>query len=428
MASLFRPVTVKVPPANAEKTSVNGKPGVRWKNRKGQWTIGVLTAGGKVRVRSPVWWIEYTDHTGNRRRERISTDRAAAEYRRAEIVREVERARVGLPSMSASPSVRPLLELAAAYRDHLAAKGRSNKHFVLTYQRICTVLTDCGWVLIRDVTADGWHRWAAGQRADGGLSAESCNHYLRAVRGMLRWVGTNPLASVEPFHADSARVLVRRVLDADTFARLIATTRASTKVYLGLAGPDRAALYLCAARTGLRAGVLAQLTTADIRLDDPLPNIPTTAGQQKSRKAHVAPIAPDLAAMLRGWLEGRTGVLWPGNWHRHQAAAKMLRRDLRAAGIPAVTGDGSYDFHALRSQCGTDLARAGVSLSVAQQFLGHSTPALTAKHYLRLTLEDLAKAAGQLGCQPQTDVLDEGARSDKPDAGTDPSARRKPRR
>ncbi len=75
----------------------------------------------------------------------------------------------------------------------------------------------------------------------------------------------------------------------------------------------------------------------------------------------------------------------------------MLRTDLKAAGIEWKNDEGQrIDFHALRTTFVTQLARAGVTLATAQRLARHSTPALTAKNYTRLELNDLAGSVAML--------------------------------
>jgi Phage integrase family len=105
-------------------------------------------------------------------------------------------------------------------------------------------------------------------------------------------------------------------------------------------------------------------------------------------------------------------------------AAKMMRHDLAAAGIPyAIEGpDGPLfaDFHALRHSYLTLGGRAGIDLRTLQELAGHSTPVLTAR-YSHRRLHDLAgaveklpsvlsapataRATGTEGASPTRDVL-----------------------
>jgi len=72
----------------------------------------------------------------------------------------------------------------------------------------------------------------------------------------------------------------------------------------------------------------------------------------------------------------------------HVASTKGLRRDLKQAGLPYTSDAGTLDLHALRATYATLLARAGVSLAQTQRLMRHSTPALTARTYLKLRIED----------------------------------------
>ncbi len=104
--------------------------------------------------------------------------------------------------------------------------------------------------------------------------------------------------------------------------------------------------------------------------------------------AGVLPLPVWLAGELQAWLRGRKGPLWPvGRWFK---TAATLQRDLARARIPYVDDSGRvFDFHALRSQYITGLARAGVPQAKTQKMARHSDPKLTAKHYTHLDLSEL---------------------------------------
>ena len=67
----------------------------------------------------------------------------------------------------------------------------------------------------------------------------------------------------------------------------------------------------------------------------------------------------------------------------------MIRIDLAGAGIEYTDANGDdFDFHALRHQFISDLAKAGVSLRVTQELARHSKPELTANIYTHLSAKD----------------------------------------
>lgn len=323
----------------------------------------------------------------------------------AMIVQDVERQKGGLRPAAQLTTVEALVSLADEYRTYLLDLGRTEQHADDTRRRIVAVARDCQWTTVADVTLGRWVRWVGQARGDGsGFSAETINHHLRSLRAFFRWlvqearIPADPLAGAKLLNADADRRIRRRVLSPDEFRRFIDSTRASTVRRVHLDGPSRAALYLMAARTGLRSAVLARLTPESLRLEHSVPHIPVEARRQKSRKALSVPIPRAVLEELRSWLESRgSGPLWPGKWHIHGHASSMVYRDLRDAGLEPDTPDGQFDFQALRGQCATDIARAGVPLSVTQAYLGHSSPTVTAKHYLHVGLEDLGAAADRLG-------------------------------
>ncbi len=115
---------------------------------------------------------------------------------------------------------------------------------------------------------------------------------------------------------------------------------------------------------------------------------PTVAIDAKNRKAETLPLHPGLAAMLAHWIAPGS-PLWDGNWAKRNWAAALLRRDLKAAGIPYRTAAGVADFHVLRHSFITAMGKAGVELSVRQSLARHSDPKLTMR-YTHLGMEDLA--------------------------------------
>jgi integrase len=169
--------------------------------------------------------------------------------------------------------------------------------------------------------------------------------------------------------------------------------------------------YLVAASTGLRAGELHSLTDASFDLDDTPPTVTVEAGDSKHKERDLVPLRADLVPLLRSWL--RPGPLWPGTWHKK--AAKMIYRDLgvaRAAWIKEAEDDPAerkareqsdflcerdrdglvFDFHGLRGQFVTSLARAGVHPRTAQKLARHKTLALTMQNYTHTDLADMATA------------------------------------
>jgi integrase/recombinase XerC len=247
------------------------------------------------------------------------------------------------------------------------------------------------------------------ERLCRGIGAATSSHYLVAARAFTRWLAeTDPprtdrdrLASLKRLNADVDVRRGRRELEAEELRRLLEVTRDSGRSFRGLAGPDRYALYATACGTGFRAAGLASLTPESFDLDAEPPTVTLAARRNKSRVLKVQPLPPDVAGLLREYLDGKPAgrPVWGGPWASDRRAAEMLRIDLEAAGIPyAAEGpDGPLyaDFHALRHTYLTLGGRAGIDLRTLQELAGHSTPNLTAR-YSHRRLHDLAGAVEKL--------------------------------
>src|SRR5262249_44294829 len=133
-------------------------------------------------------------------------------------------------------------------------------------------------------------------RAARGAAAETVNHHARALQAFGRWLAgkrwpTNPFDTLSLLNVTTDRRHDRRELAADEVRRLLATAQASDWTFRGLAGPDRAALYLTACSTGFRVRALAGLTPADFALGADLPAVVLPARLAKNKKGKVQPLA-----------------------------------------------------------------------------------------------------------------------------------------
>ncbi len=198
--------------------------------------------------------------------------------------------------------------------------------------------------------------------------------------------------------------LVRRPATGDELRKFLAVT-STGKPFRGLTGGDRAILYRVAVETGLRASELASLTTSSLDLDARIPTITVAASYCKRRRLDVQPIRQEVSDALREWLrlrhaevlqfDGTSSLkLWPGTWF--EKAAKMLQRDLEAAGLEVETEDGRIDFHCLRGTFATNLALAGVSPKATQELMRHSDINLTMMTYTNLRISDVAADLNRL--------------------------------
>lgn len=98
----------------------------------------------------------------------------------------------------------------------------------------------------------------------------------------------------------------------------------------------------------------------------------------------------DLEAARRAWLE------------ESDSAAERIRREKSDTLVYVDEAGRVFDFHALRHQFITNLARSGVSPKEAQVLARHSTITLTMDRYTHLGMVDLSSALDRLPSLPSS--------------------------
>jgi integrase len=310
-----------------------------------------------------------------------------------------------LTSFAAAPLTRDrLVDLAAQWRDLIAARGRRPDYVTERYKEVCWVLAQAGYEL-----TDAAVTIALGRLRDGGMGLRSCNKYLGSIKSFCAWLARpsarlipfNPLAEIPAFQQKRDRRYLRTSF-LPVLAKLLATTAASRRLYRGVPGRDRAELYHAAACTGLRLGTLKAIDVGQFHLDaQPVAFVTVRADQLKDAEDLILPIQPDSAARLRKYLAGRPrhGRAFRTPPHDYDFT-RMLRKDLAEAGIQpyrrVTLADGRtrledmLDFHALRHTFGSWCASSGVPLTTTQKWMGHSEPSLTANVYTHVVAPDQA--------------------------------------
>lgn len=240
------------------------------------------------------------------------------------------------------------------------------------------------------------------ERSTRGIGPVTVNHYITAIKGFSRWLVkdrrtiSDPLQFLSHLNPDVDLRHQRRTLPEAEFSRFVEATGAG-KAHGGLTGPARLVLYVLAANTGLRAGELASLAPESFDLGAIPASVTVAASYSKRRRKDVLPLRPDVAALMKQYLEDRPKgqPVFPGNWPDHAAA--MIQRDLQAAGLPYQDERGLFfDFHALRHTFITNLASGGVHPKVAQVLARHSTITLTMDFYTHTDHVDLGEALDKL--------------------------------
>jgi integrase len=393
------------------------------------------------RKKGGCFYITYQARPGERHTVKGCKDRAATEALARKLEADAMLRREGVIDVRtdqyAKAEARPLVVkdaegkvidgYLADYHAALLAKGVTRDHADLVRTRANKVLRLAKAERISQLSPSAVQGAVAAVR-EKGLSLQTCNDTLRAIKQFSRWLWRDGRAREDVLvHLTGYNVALdrrhdRRALTDEELARLIAAAESGPAV-IGMAGPDRAMLYRVAMGTGFRANELRSLMPESFDVDADPPTVTVQAAYSKHRRKDVQPIRRDLADLLGPWLAAKQ----PGRpvfSGMPDKTAKMMRKDLAGAKRKWVEEvkspeaqkprlDSDFleyrdsagrvaDFHALRHTYVSRLVRSGANVKVAQELARHSTPILTLGRYAHVEVLDQTKALDAL---PSIDLV-----------------------
>lgn len=345
------------------------------------------------------WFYRFIDGDGKQRERKGCSDKRATEAMAAAAETEAANIKHGYVDSKAigyrKHESRSLTDHLTDFEATLIAKGGSRQHPPMTRSRAAKVAKLAGVQRLSGLSLSRV-QLSLGKLRDEGLSQETVNHHIRAIKAFSRWLWrdgrTREHQLVHLATASSEgdrRRRRRRALTPSEAARLILAARGGP-IVKEMTGPDRARCYELAMGTGLRASELATLTPErfDLTVDPPTATVP--AAYTKNKQHASQPLARSLAERLAPWL----ATLPAGRpvFALARRSAEMLRVDLKAAGIPYETTSGYADFHSLRGVYISNLVASGASVKTCQTLARHSTPSLTIGVYAKASLRDIGGA------------------------------------
>jgi len=358
------------------------------------------------------YFIQWFDHKGERRlKSSGTTDKAAAQRiaNKFEADAALRRERVIDPRLDdlATHLAKPIKTHLVDYFSAMSAKGGTEEHSTRTKNKIEAIAGDAGFILLRDVEADGVNRFAAKKRAEG-RSSRTIGASLQAIKGFTRWLvrhgklASDPLATVTIPSVEDDRRVVRRFLSHDEWHWLDSITRQSDESH-GMIGLERALLYATAIQTGLRSNELRSLTRGKFHLKTASPFVLADARRTKNGKPARQYIQPELAAELQHFVAKKLPGANIFNMPVTYDVAEMLRADLSAARAvwlnsiadpqeriesdasdflkPIDSENETLDFHSLRHTTASWLIRSGADIKTVQTIMRHSDIKLTIDRY-----------------------------------------------
>jgi len=345
---------------------------------------------------------------GKKRQIPLTEDKATSEtlLRRLQGIEDTKRAN-GADRYSEHRQ-RCVFELLSCFEEYLISKNNTLAHVSKTIYAIRRLLTTTKAKTLADIeakrilkTLSDWR-----SRKEKPLSIGASNHYLVAIKSFSRWLWRERIAiddalnGLRRMNAEADRRRERRALTLEEFNTLTLVTQKSNKFYRGngwnFSPTDRVMLYTLAVYTGLRSCEIASLSKASFNLE--AKTLTLNAAFTKNRKNVTLPLNDELVFGLQAWFKTlKRDVLFPREMIAKRLPGKLLKRDLKRAGIAIVDVNGRcLDFHALRYTFITSLVRGGVHPAKAQRLARHATIALTMNVYTQLDVDDLRASVNAL--------------------------------
>ena len=230
--------------------------------------------------------------------------------------------------------------------------------------------------------------------AAGRGAAPATQHgYRLAITSFCRWLIAKGILTKMPSlprrRVKLKTIHPRRAINVATLNSLTASVIASGKVLGNLTAQARAVLYLTAFWTALRLRALREVRCDDLLRHGDEWALAVRAEADKTGSARRIPLPAELGKALSELCGARRVMqdpIWP---FIPKSFALPLRADLRDAGIPLVTADGKFDFHAFRHSAATHFLAKGVSPLVVARLGGWHSLKMLQDRYGHLDASNL---------------------------------------
>ena len=414
---------------------------IRYRDKSGKRCKKHPDASKKVEISKK--WYGRVKIKGKWKSHSLYTDKQASQQLLAQIVRETERGEVGLTRENRLSLECPIHKHVDDYIKHLSDENRSTKHISERKRVLNSILRNCKIQTLNDLTSDKISTYlrelkkkrTKKQEADQTpleeLSAGTKTQHRRAIHAFAEWclhtsprrLTENPISSVPKPNGTPERL--RRAESEQNLKHLlkVASKRPlieaqTVKINRGkkgkegrtanlkpnsikrfkMIGRERSLLYETAIKTGLRQSELRRLQVKDLNLESNNPSFSVQASHNYKNKTPIQlPLSNDHAKRLSEWIKDTQKNANDHVFYVPKAPNKILRRDLKAAGIEYKNDENKYfDFHAFRYCTDTYLTKAGIPITVIMLFMRHKTVKLSMLTYSDPKFQEIRKALPHL--------------------------------
>lgn len=303
------------------------------------------------------WCAYWRDGDQSRRVSLRTDDRAIAEQRLADL------------KLATVREAGTIAEVAETYLADQAGRIRDIERQAWAWQRLAPIFAP---LRPDQVTRAKCREHAAARVADG-VSAGTIARELSTLGAMLRWAGHSPV-----IEKPSAGKIDPRYLTRPQFARLWATEM-----------PPHLRVFIAAAMTtAARSQAVLDLTWVQVDLDRRLIDLGIGHGNKRRATTPITDAALPVLTAAKAVARSCHVVEYRGR--RVGSIKTAWRAALKSAGLPAAGP------RILRHSAAVWMAEAGTPMSEIAQYLGHTSTAVTERHYARYSPGYLRRAAGAL--------------------------------
>ncbi len=155
--------------------------------------------GKKVKKQSKCWYVKYRNSEGIEKRVKGYPDKEATRQMAARLEKESALAQEGVVDRYKEHRTRPLKEHVEDFRQSLLAKGNTKGYVDTIIARLSRIIAGCKFSLWNEIQASQVQRYLAGLReGTDGISAQTFNFYLQAIKQFCKWMVQDQRASESP--------------------------------------------------------------------------------------------------------------------------------------------------------------------------------------------------------------------------------------
>ena len=335
---------------------------------------------------SGIWWIQYFDASGRRRREKVGPKSLAQKL--------VERRRTDAHLGTKMPEnlrARPVTfaELAERALAYSQANKRSHGHDI---QRMPALIEEFGNRSAEEVTRGDIQKWLDAKASSWSLGTR--NRYLALMKLTYRLAEEADLIKINP-----ARLVRQRKEDNGRVRYLLDAEETALRAMIAQSYSEHLSEFEVALMTGMRQSEQFERSWEDIDLNQNMVRLPQT----KNGKCRFVRLNSRAVAVLRAWHDQGigTGRVFPN------LKPRWFTEAVRAAGIQDFT------WHDLRHTFASRLVMAGVDLRTVQELMGHKSITMTMR-YAHLSPQHRAAALEKLCEASATTTATDASKASKP--------------